>query len=170
MKVCKWPCMMYEDSNNISIDGHDVCAISYGIFWGLWVSLPFSNIVCVTFCSVQSEAQQFEMAKVKKIGGKSREDRLREGANLQIKLGNIQRYCEIMVELEEVRRMKLLSFLFCYILLKVLYWENLITYILIYIMNESMEKHLYIVQWKTLHVVTTKRTASGVHFSTLTRH
>ncbi|KAJ8028341.1 WD repeat-containing protein 17 [Holothuria leucospilota] len=48
-----------------------------------------------------SEAQQFEMAKVKKIGGKSREDRLREGANLQIKLGNIQRYCEIMVELEE---------------------------------------------------------------------
>ena len=36
------------------------------------------------------------------IGGASREDRLLEAAKLHIKLGNIQRYCELMVELGEV--------------------------------------------------------------------
>ena len=47
-----------------------------------------------------------EMVKVSKfgagIGAPSREDRLREAASLHIQLGNIQKYCELLVELGEV--------------------------------------------------------------------
>ena len=31
-----------------------------------------------------------------------REDRIREAASLQVKIGQLQRYCELMVELGEV--------------------------------------------------------------------
>lgn len=37
------------------------------------------------------------------IGALSKEDRLTEAANVHIKLGNVQRYCELMVELGKVR-------------------------------------------------------------------
>lgn len=43
------------------------------------------------------------MVKMSRLGIHSKEDKLREAAKLHIKLGNIQRYCEIMVELGEVR-------------------------------------------------------------------
>ena len=33
-----------------------------------------------------------------------REDRIREAASLQVKIGQLQRYCELMVELGEVNR------------------------------------------------------------------
>ncbi|GFS08154.1 WD repeat-containing protein 17, partial [Elysia marginata] len=50
-----------------------------------------------------SEAQQLEMIKMSRFGGgigaPSREDRLRQAAKLHIQLGNVQRYCELMVEL-----------------------------------------------------------------------
>ena len=36
------------------------------------------------------------------IGAPSREERLRQAAKLHIQLGNVQRYCELMVELGEV--------------------------------------------------------------------
>ncbi|KAJ8298038.1 hypothetical protein KUTeg_024569 [Tegillarca granosa] len=48
-----------------------------------------------------SEAQELEMVKMSRLGIHSKEDKLREAAKLHIKLGNIQRYCEIMVELGE---------------------------------------------------------------------
>lgn len=36
------------------------------------------------------------------IGSMSREARLREAAKIYIRLGNLQRYCELLVELGEV--------------------------------------------------------------------
>ena len=36
------------------------------------------------------------------IGAPSKDDQLREAANIHIRLGNVQRYCELMVELGEV--------------------------------------------------------------------
>ncbi|RUS73072.1 hypothetical protein EGW08_019169 [Elysia chlorotica] len=52
-----------------------------------------------------SEAQQLEMIKMSRFGGgigaPNREERLRQAAKLHIQLGNIQRYCELMVELGE---------------------------------------------------------------------
>lgn len=42
------------------------------------------------------------MSKFAGLGGPSKEDRLQAAANLQIKLGNTQRYCELMVELGNV--------------------------------------------------------------------
>ena len=35
-----------------------------------------------------------------------REDRIREASNLHAKIGQLQRYCELMVELGEVRNAK----------------------------------------------------------------
>ena len=37
------------------------------------------------------------------LGAPTRDDRLQEAANLYIRLGNVQRYCELLVELGEVR-------------------------------------------------------------------
>ena len=55
---------------------------------------------------LQSDAQQLEMAKMTKhgggIGAPTREERMKEAANIHIKTGNIQRYCELMVELGQV--------------------------------------------------------------------
>ncbi|KAL5011845.1 hypothetical protein ScPMuIL_010396 [Solemya velum] len=52
-----------------------------------------------------SEAQELEMVKMSQFGGgigaPTKEERLREAASIHIKLGNIQRYCELMVELGE---------------------------------------------------------------------
>lgn len=67
-------------------------------------------------CIVQSEAQELEMVKMSKFGGgiglPTREDRLREAAKIHIRLGNLQRYCELMVELGEVSSVGIiLSFL-----------------------------------------------------------
>ena len=46
------------------------------------------------------------MAKITKhgggIGAPTKEERMKEAANLHIKTGNIQRYCELMVELGQV--------------------------------------------------------------------
>lgn len=55
-----------------------------------------------------SEAQEHEMAKMLSFGGgigsMSREARLREAAKIYIRLGNLQRYCELLVELGEWER------------------------------------------------------------------
>ncbi|XP_074650106.1 WD repeat-containing protein 17-like [Tubulanus polymorphus] len=52
-----------------------------------------------------SEAQQLEMARVNKygssIGAPSRDHQLREAAHLYICLGNVEKYCELLVELGE---------------------------------------------------------------------
>ena len=54
----------------------------------------------------QSDAQQLEMAKMTKYGGgigaPTKEERMKEAANIHIKTGNIRRYCELMVELGQV--------------------------------------------------------------------
>ncbi|XP_071125109.1 WD repeat-containing protein 17-like [Mytilus edulis] len=50
-----------------------------------------------------SEAQTLEMAKMSKFGGgigaPTREEHLKESAKMHMQLGNIQRYCEVLVEL-----------------------------------------------------------------------
>ncbi|XP_019899455.1 WD repeat-containing protein 17 isoform X3 [Esox lucius] len=52
-----------------------------------------------------SEAQELTMVKMSKFGGgigaPSKEERLREAADIHLRLGQIQRYCELMVELGE---------------------------------------------------------------------
>ncbi|XP_038063248.1 WD repeat-containing protein 17-like [Patiria miniata] len=53
-----------------------------------------------------SEAQELEMVKMTRptssgTGVKGREDKLREAANVHIRLGQVQRYCELMVEIHE---------------------------------------------------------------------
>ncbi|GFN83793.1 WD repeat-containing protein 17, partial [Plakobranchus ocellatus] len=52
-----------------------------------------------------SETQQLEMIKMSRFGGgigaPSREERLRQAAKIYIQLGNVKRYCELMVELGE---------------------------------------------------------------------
>ena len=46
------------------------------------------------------------MARLSKFGGgigaASKEDRLKEAAAIHIRLGNVQRYCELLVELGQV--------------------------------------------------------------------
>ena len=37
------------------------------------------------------------------LGAPSKEERLREAADIHIRLGNVQKYCELMVELGQVR-------------------------------------------------------------------
>ncbi|CAH1777058.1 unnamed protein product [Owenia fusiformis] len=54
-----------------------------------------------------SAAQELEMVKMSRssgIGAPKKEDQLREAANMHIRLGNIQRYCELMVDLGEWER------------------------------------------------------------------
>lgn len=68
---------------------------------------------CVTqfrrkvFSSPQSEAQELTTVKMSKFGGgigaPTTEERLKEAADIHLRLGQIQRYCELMVELGEVR-------------------------------------------------------------------
>ena len=38
------------------------------------------------------------------VGSMSRESRLREAAKIHIQLGNLQRYCELLVEVGEVSK------------------------------------------------------------------
>ena len=38
------------------------------------------------------------------LGAPSKDERLREAADIHIRLGSVQRYCELMVELGQVRR------------------------------------------------------------------
>jgi len=55
---------------------------------------------------VQAEAQQLEMATLRKFGAgikaPSRREQLNQAADIHIKLGNVQRYCEQMIELGQV--------------------------------------------------------------------
>lgn len=54
----------------------------------------------------QSEAQELTIVKMSKFGGgigaPSKEERLKGAAEIHLRLGQIQRYCELMVELGEV--------------------------------------------------------------------
>ena len=63
----------------------------------------FSSICSV---SLQSEAQELTIVKMSKFGGgigaPSKEERLKEAADIHLRLGQIQRYCELMVELGQV--------------------------------------------------------------------
>lgn len=55
---------------------------------------------------MQSDAMELELAKLGGRGAQSsrlREEKVREAARLHMKLGEVQRYCELMVELGEVR-------------------------------------------------------------------
>lgn len=55
----------------------------------------------------QSEAQELTIVKMSKFGGgigaPSKEERLKSAAEIHLRLGQIQRYCELMVELGEVK-------------------------------------------------------------------
>lgn len=57
---------------------------------------------------IQSEAQELTIVKMSKFGGgigaPSKEERLKDAAEIHLRLGQIQRYCELMVELGEVRQ------------------------------------------------------------------
>jgi len=54
----------------------------------------------------QSEAQELTLVNMSKFGGgigaPSKEERLMEAAAIHVRLGQIQRYCELMVELGQV--------------------------------------------------------------------
>lgn len=54
----------------------------------------------------QSEAQELTTIKMSKFGGgvgaPTKEKKLKEAAEIHLRLGQIQRYCELMVELGEV--------------------------------------------------------------------
>ena len=58
------------------------------------------------FFFFQSEAQELTIVKMSKFGGgigaPSKEERLKEAADIHLRLGQIQRYCELMVELGQV--------------------------------------------------------------------
>ena len=62
--------------------------------------------VTIVIVVLQAEAQELEMVKLSKfgagLGAPSREERLRDAAAIHLKLGNLQRYCELLVELGEV--------------------------------------------------------------------
>ena len=64
---------------------------------------------------VQAEAQQLEMATLRKfgagIGAPTRPEQVREAADIHIKLGNVQRYCELMIELGQVPRLSIVDLL-----------------------------------------------------------
>lgn len=66
--------------------------------------LPSCCVVC------QSEAQELTIVKMSKFGGgigaPSKEERLKEAADIHLRLGQIQRYCELMVELGQVGRVQ----------------------------------------------------------------
>ena len=51
----------------------------------------------------QAVAQELEMVRMSKFSsGITREEHLKEAASIHIKLGNVQRYCELLVELGQV--------------------------------------------------------------------
>lgn len=58
------------------------------------------------FLCTQSEAQELTTVKMSKFGGgigvPTKEERLKEAAQIHLRLGQVQRYCELMVELGEV--------------------------------------------------------------------
>lgn len=60
----------------------------------------------VLFPCHQSEAQELTIVKMSKFGGgigaPSKEERLKRAAEIHLRLGQIQRYCELMVELGQV--------------------------------------------------------------------
>ena len=55
----------------------------------------------------QSKAQELETVRANSygfsIGSQSKDSKLLKAAEMQLKLGQIERYCEIMVELGQVR-------------------------------------------------------------------
>lgn len=59
---------------------------------------------------LQSEAQELTIVKMSKFGGgigaPSKEERLKAAAEIHLRLGQIQRYCELMVELGEVKSLQ----------------------------------------------------------------
>lgn len=61
----------------------------------------------------QSRAQELTTVKMSKfgsgIGAPSKEERLKEAAEIHLRLGQIQRYCELMVELGEVKHQNILE-------------------------------------------------------------
>lgn len=63
-------------------------------------------IILLCLLSLQSEAQELTIVKMSKfgsgIGAPSKEEMLKDAAEIHIRLGQIQRYCELMVELGEV--------------------------------------------------------------------
>lgn len=43
-----------------------------------------------------------KLSKVGALGSSAKEEKLRKAAQVHIRVGNVQRYCELMVELGEV--------------------------------------------------------------------
>ena len=58
-----------------------------------------------TLIYIQAKAQELEMVKMSKfgagIGAPTKEERLREAADINVRIGNLQRYCELLMELGE---------------------------------------------------------------------
>ena len=72
--------------------------------------VPFLNITkqfkCYFYFKFQSQAQELETVRANNygfsIGKPSKDAQLLEAADLQLKMGQLERYCEIMLELGEV--------------------------------------------------------------------
>ena len=55
---------------------------------------------------IKADAQELEIMKTAKFGGgginsKSHDERLREAAEIYLRVGNLQRYCDVLAELRE---------------------------------------------------------------------
>lgn len=72
----------------------------------LYLTFSLQNLEKNYFLYNQSEAQELTTVKMSKFGGgigvPTTEERLKEAAEIHLRLGQIQRYCELMVELGEV--------------------------------------------------------------------
>lgn len=66
--------------------------------------ISHQSLTLTTF-SLQAAAQELELVQTSKFGGgvgsASREDSLRSAATLHLQLGNLQRHCELLIELGE---------------------------------------------------------------------
>ena len=74
------------------------------LFFAVVKPLPFFTII------FQAKAQELEIVRTSKysgggggggIGAPTREERLQEAAAIEVRLGNLQRYCELLVQLGE---------------------------------------------------------------------
>lgn len=65
--------------------------------------LVFSFFTILTYYFIQSEAQELETVKMSSFSGSQKKnDKLKSAANIHVKIGHMQRYCELMVEIGEV--------------------------------------------------------------------
>ncbi len=122
----------------------------------------------------QSEAQELTIVKMSKFGGgigaPSKEERLKEAADIHLRLGQIQRYCELMVELGQVRSVWSAhdSLLRSVVLALMLYWRLTSSRLHLFLFNYSILSNVYYTKYKGSQpavIKTLMLLTSGLSFS-----